>query len=91
MGDSRKAWMTGIGFLVSAVFLGIFLWGIDCRQTWERGRHLLIRRPRADTSLTVFKTLDTGRAGEILAKPEFANRHGTVAYRGAQISHRLFV
>lgn len=39
----------------------------DCRQTWVRGRHQIIRRPRADTSLPVFRTL-TG-TNDILLNP----------------------
>ena len=42
----------------------------DCRQTWDRGRHNLIRRPRADVSLTTFRTL-TGEL-DILTQPEIS-------------------
>ncbi len=30
----------------------------DCRQTWEDGRHKIIRRPEPDVSLPVFKAID---------------------------------
>jgi len=33
----------------------------DCRQSWTQGQHNLIRRPRADTVLPVFKTLEEFR------------------------------
>ena len=39
----------------------------DCRQSWDRGRHSLIRRPLPDVSLPVFKTLTELR--DILLAP----------------------